>query len=205
MPGLFLSFDGLDGTGKTTQCRRLIDRLRAAGHDVVSCREPGGTLLGDRVRELLLDKQYDMSLPAESFLFMASRAELVRQVIRPALQAAKIVVCDRFLLASVVYQGHAGGLSLDAIRAMGQLATGGLAPDLTLLFDLPVEAALARRGREADRMEDRDPAYHRRVRDGFLAEAQRAPQAIRVVDAAGPADDVADKVWAIVAERLATA
>ncbi|MBX7105301.1 MAG: dTMP kinase [Gemmataceae bacterium] len=199
MPGLFLSCDGLDGTGKSTQCRLLIDRLRAAGRTVVSCREPGGTPLGDRVRELLLDKQYDMSLPAESFLFMASRAELVRHVIRPALADDSVVVCDRFLLASVAYQGYGGGLSLDAIRAMGQLATGGLAPDLTLVFDLPVEAALARRGRAADRMEDRAQDYHERVRHGFLTEAAAAPDRIRIVDASGDADTIHRAAWAIVA------
>jgi len=114
---------------------------------------------------------------------MASRAELVQQVIRPALAGGHVVVCDRFLLATVVYQGHAGGLNVETLWKMGELATGGLAPDLTLVFDLPVEMATQRRGRDADRMESRDRMYHERVRAGFLAEAKRQPDVIQVIDA----------------------
>src|SRR5580765_5488878 len=110
MSGLFLSFDGLDGTGKSTQCRLLVDWLRKRGRELTLCREPGGTPLGDQFRSLLLDKHNDMTLATESFLFMASRAELVTRVVRPSLLNNHVVVCDRFLLASVVYQGHAGGL-----------------------------------------------------------------------------------------------
>lgn len=205
MPGLFVSFDGLDGAGKSTQCRLLHDRLRSAGRDVVACREPGGTPLGDRIRELLLDRQFDMSLPTESFLFMASRAELTRRVIRPAVAAGAVVICDRFLLASLVYQGYAGGLPLDVIRTMGALATGGVVPDLTVIFDMTVAEALARRGPASDRMEDRDAAYFERVRAGFLAEARLAPDRHVVVDAAGSAEQVHGAVWSAVAPRLGLA
>jgi dTMP kinase len=190
MAGLFLSLDGLDGTGKSSQCRLLADWLRGRGHAVTTCADPGGTPVGDVLRSLLLDKRRHLSLPCEALLFMASRAQLVADVIRPALFDGQVVVADRYLLANVVYQGHAGGLDPDTLWRVGDFATGGLAPDLTLVLDLPPEAALARRGRPADRLESRDAAYHDRVRQGFLAEARRRPECIRVLDASGPVADV---------------
>jgi dTMP kinase len=181
----FLSLDGLDGTGKSTQCRLLADWLRGRGLGVVTCADPGGTAIGDMLRDLLLKhRRHDMTAACEAFLFMASRAQLVAEVIRPALDAGQAVVCDRFLLANVVYQGHAGGLDVGLLWEMGRLATGGLEPDLTIVLDLPPEAARARRGREPDRVESRGEDYHRRVREGFLAEARR-PDRVRVVDASG--------------------
>jgi dTMP kinase len=179
--GLFLSLDGLDGTGKSTQCRLLAGWLRGRGCDVVECTDPGGTPVGDALRELL--RRHDMTPPCEAFLFMASRAQLTAEVIRPALEAGRVVVCDRYLLANVVYQGHAGGLDVATLWEVGWLATGGLEPDLTLVLDLPPESARARRGRAPDRIEGRDDAYHDRVRAGFLAEARRRPERIRVIDA----------------------
>src|SRR5262245_61466469 len=124
--GVFLSLDGLDGTGKSTQCRLLADWLRARGHAVTECADPGGTAVGDVVRDLLLDRRRRMSLPCEALLFMASRAQLVAEVVRPALDAGRVVVADRYLLANVVYQGHAGGLDPDALWQIGAFATGGL-------------------------------------------------------------------------------
>src|SRR5438093_8178712 len=144
---LFISLDGLDGTGKSTQCRLLAEWLRKQGQEVVECADPGGTPVGDAIRDLLLGRRHDMSLPCEALLFMASRAQLTAEVIRPALAAGRTVLCDRFLLANVVYQGHAGGLEVERLWDLGRFATGGLEPDLTLVLDLPVEAALARRGR----------------------------------------------------------
>ncbi len=180
---LFISLDGLDGTGKSTQCRLLADWLRRQGREVIECADPGGTPAGDAIREILLGPRHDMSLACEALLFMASRAQLTHEVIRPALDAGRTVVSDRFLLANVVYQGHAGGLDPDQLWEIGKLAAGGLIPDLTFVMDLPVEVALSRRTGPADRVESRDLAYHTRVREGFLAEARRQPETIKVLDA----------------------
>src|SRR5216683_6552447 len=147
---LFISLDGLDGTGKSTQCRLLAEWLRHQGHEVVECADPGGTAVGDAIREILLGRKHDMALPCEALLFMASRAQLTAEVIRPALDAGRDVVADRYLLANVVYQGHAGGLDPEQLWEIGRLATGGLQPDLTVVLDLPVETALARRRGTAD-------------------------------------------------------
>jgi dTMP kinase len=181
----FIALDGLDGTGKSTQCRLLAAWLRGRGYTVTECADPGGTAVGEVIRELLLGHRHEMSLPCEALLFMASRAQLTAEVIRPALDAGRAVIADRYLLANVVYQGHAGGLDPEHLWQVGRLATGGLEPDLTIVLDLPVEAALARRTGPADRVESRDAAYQRRVREGFLAEARRRPDRIRVVDAGG--------------------
>src|SRR5262249_33251509 len=181
--GVFLSLDGLDGTGKSTQCRLLADWLRRQGHDVTECVDPGSTAVGDVIRDLLLEHRGEMALPTEALLFMASRAQLVAEVIRPALDAGQVVVSDRFLLANVVYQGYAGGFHSDTISSLWQLAAGGIEPALPLVLDLPPKKAAARRKGPADRMESRPPNYHARVRAGFLAEARRRPDRIRVVNA----------------------
>jgi dTMP kinase len=182
--GVFLSLDGPDGTGKTTQCQLLVPWLRQLGWTVTCCADPGGTLPGEQIRRWLLQESRSLSVACEAFLFLASRAQLVAEVIRPALDAGHVVLTDRFTLATLVYQGHAGGLARAPLEAAAQLATGGLEPDLILVLDLPVELAQARRGRPADRLETRyDP---QRVREGFLLEAQRQPERIRLVDARPP-------------------
>jgi dTMP kinase len=180
---LFLSLDGIDGTGKSTQCRLLADWLRARGLSVTQCTDPGGTAIGGVLRELVLRHRGDMTTACEAFLFMASRAQLVAEVIRPALDSGNVVVSDRFVLANVVYQGYAGGLDVEQLWQMGRLATGGLVPDLTLVLDLPLDVAMSRRGREPDRMENKARSFHEKVRSGFLAEARRQPDRIRIVDA----------------------
>jgi dTMP kinase len=187
--GLFLSLDGLDGTGKSTQHRLLVEWLQERGHDVVACVDPGGTPLGQELRQVLKHGKHDLATACEALLFMASRAQLVAEVIRPALDAGKVVVSDRFLLANVVYQGHAGGLDVELMWQVGRLSTGGLEPDLTLLLDLPLEMALQRRGRPADRMESKPRDYHERVRDGFLLEARRRPNVV-VIDARPGVEEV---------------
>jgi dTMP kinase len=194
--GLFLSLDGLDGTGKSTQCRLLADWLRSEGRDVVLCKDPGGTHAGDVIRKLLLDLESkgDLCIHCEAFLFMASRAQLVFEVIRPALAQGQIVICDRFLLANVVYQGHAGGFDPANLWTMGRLATGGLEPHLTIVLDLPAKEARHRRGRSADRMENREEAFHVQVRAGFLEEAARRPDRIRVVDASPAVEVVQERI-----------
>lgn len=188
---LFIALDGIDGTGKSTQVHRLVEYFQRLGSSVTHCIDPGGTELGAQLRELLLHgRANSMSARTEALLFMASRAELVASRIRPALARGEIVVSDRFLLANVVYQGHAGGLNPQELWDIGTFATGGLKPDLTIVFDLPVELARARRGRTDDRIESRGLEYDRRVRQGFLDEAQHHPGSIAVIDASADADAV---------------
>ncbi len=187
----FLSLDGLDGTGKSTQCRLLVEWLTAQAVPVTACTDPGGTALGQELRNLLLfGREHRIATTTEAMLFMASRAQLVEEVIRPALARGEVVVSDRFLLANVVYQGHAGGLRPEDLWAVGAVATGGLEPDLTLVFDLPPEAAVARRNRAADRMEDRGEEFYARVRTGFKYEAGMRPGKYRLIDATPDADAV---------------
>ena len=188
---MFLCLDGVDGGGKTTQLELLKAWLRAEGHDVVSCRDPGTTPLGEELRKLVLNR-HDLVIHrrAEMLVYMAARAQLVEQVIRPALEAGRTVVSDRFLLANVVYQGHAGGLDVDSLWAVGQVAVGGLEPDLVCVLDLPAEVAAARMTRTLDRMEAQGLEFQRRVRAGFLAEAARRPERIAVIDATQTPEEV---------------
>ncbi|HEV3122697.1 MAG TPA: dTMP kinase [Isosphaeraceae bacterium] len=203
-PGYFISLDGPDGGGKTTQAAMLVKWLRALGHDVVACRDPGGTGVGERLRPILLERQdLHISLRTEMLLYMASRAQLVEEVIRPALEAGRIVVSDRFLLANVVYQGYAGGLPVHELWRVGQSATGGLLPDLTLLLDVPAEVAQARVGAPRDRIEDRSDDYRQRVRDGFLDASKTYPARIVVVNAAAEAEAVCGRLQSEVSRGLA--
>jgi dTMP kinase len=184
--GFFIVLEGIDGSGKTTQCRLLAEWLRGQGVPLIATAEPGGTPLGLRVRSLLLDGSDAISPLAELFLFQASRAQLLEQLIRPALAAGQVVLCDRYTLSTIAYQGYAGGLPLDVVRQSCTLATAGLEPDLIVLLDLPVADSLPRR-KAPDRVESRGAEYHQRVRDGFLSEAKlltRAdPSRVQIVDA----------------------
>jgi dTMP kinase len=179
----FIALEGIDGTGKSTQCRLLAEWLRGRGYVVTRCADPGGTPLGDQLRAVLLDNRQQMAMRAEVLLFMASRAELVDRVIRPALTAGSAVVTDRFLVSNIVYQGHAGGLDPEELWRLCLFATDGLQPDLSIVLDLPVERAATRRKPEADRIEGRGAAHQEAVRQGFLAEALAHPEQIRVVNA----------------------
>lgn len=195
---MFISLDGIDGTGKSTQCRLLAQWLREQGRDVVECVDPGGTELGMELRHLLLDHRHEMTTWTEALLFMASRVELVRQVIRPALESGSIVLCDRYLLANVVYQGHAGGLGVDELWKIGRTVIDDVMPDLTIVLDLPVADAVARRGRPADRMEARDREYRERVRQGFISEAARLGSRAVLVDASPDIDAIQNRIREIV-------
>jgi dTMP kinase len=188
--GLFFSLDGLDGCGKSTQGRLLAEHLRTNGLRVTTCADPGGTVLGAQLRAILLHHRHEITPACEAFLFMASRAQLVHEVIRPALRDKQIVIADRYVLANVVYQGYGGGFDPDQLWQVGKLSTGGIEPDLTLVLDLPVEAAAARRTGPADRFESRSPDFHSRVRSGFLREAMRHPDRMCVINADQPPDAV---------------
>jgi len=200
---MFFSIDGGDGTGKSTQVALLGDWLRARGRKVVACRDPGSTRLGEAVRELVLSRN-DLRIDrrTEMLLYMAARAQMVEEVIRPALDQGNTVVSDRYLLANVVYQGHAGGLDVETLWEVGRVATGGLAPDLCVVLDMPPQEAAARLHRELDRMEQEGGAFHARVRRGFLDEAARQPERIVVVDAAQSIDRVQAEIRAAVARVL---
>ena len=182
---MFFSFDGTDGVGKSTQIELFKQWLIESGHNVLLCRDPGSTLLGERLRDLLLDK-HDIAIDrrSEMFLYMTARTQMVEQVIKPAIEEGKTVICDRYLLANIVYQGHAGGLDAEVIRQVGQVATDGILPDLTILLDMDVTNARGRMDRELDRIESQGLVYMEQVRQGFLSEAARTPNSIKVVDAA---------------------
>lgn len=178
MAGFFIAFEGPEGAGKSTQLRRLHARLQAAGLEPIVTKEPGGTPLGERVRELvLLEPDLTITPLSEFLLYSASRAQLVEDVIKPALEVGTLVLCDRFAGASVAYQGYGRGLPLDFIHRVTAQATGGLEPNLTLLFDVAPELGLARvaaRGQK-DRLEGADLAFHQRVHAGFLVQAEVNP------------------------------
>jgi dTMP kinase len=201
---LFFSFDGIDGVGKSTQVRLFEETLRGQGFEVVLCRDPGSTPLGERIRDLLLsiDSATPINRRSEMLLYMAARAQLVDEVIRPALDAGRVVVADRYLLANVVYQGYAGGLDPQQIWQVGHVATGGLAPDCVFVLDMSIESANLRLNRSLDRMESQGDEYRERVRQGFLHEASRAPQQIHVIDAGQSIKAVQADIWRIAAKSL---
>lgn len=200
---MFISIDGGDGAGKTTQVALLCEWLRAGGREVVACRDPGSTRLGEAVRELVLNRN-DLRIDrrSEMLLYMAARAQLVEEVIRPALDQGKTVVSDRYLLANVVYQGHAGGLDVKTLWEVGRVATGGLVPDLSIVLEIPPREAASRLRRELDRMEQQGDAFHARVRQGFLDEAKRQPERIVVVNAARSIEQVQADIRTVVGRFL---
>lgn len=202
-PARFIALEGPDGSGKTSQQRLLVSWLEGRGLEVVACRDPGGTPAGDAVREILLHRHdLALSLPAEMLLYMAARAQLVAEVVRPALDRGAWVVSDRFLLSTLVYQGVAGGLAPEAVMAVGAIATGGLAPDLAILIDVDLATADRRMNRPLDRLERRGDEYRRRVRDGYLAEAARNRDRVVVVDGGDAPEVVAERIRAAIAGRF---
>ena len=193
MSGLFVSFEGVDGTGKSTQAERLGTYLESTGHTAILTREPGGTRLGAAIRRLLLaDDMPDITPRTEALLFAADRAQHVAKVIRPALQQGHVVVCDRYVDSSIAYQSGGRGLTGDGVRRLSMWATGGLLPDRTYLLDMDATTSHMRLTHEADRMEGNDAVFHRRTRDMFLTLARMEPDRFRVIDASRPVD----KVWA---------
>ncbi len=193
--GRFFAFEGIDGVGKTTQRVRFVAWLQSLGRDVVTCQDPGGTALGEKLRDLLLHTQETPIAPrAEMLLYLASRAQLVHEVIAPALNAGQVVVSDRFHLSTLAYQVYARGLDVAATRPVGLFATGTCLPDLVFLLDMDAAEAARRRHRPDDRIEARGLEYLRAVRDGFLAEAEIDPQRVVVIDASGDEETVAEAV-----------
>lgn len=202
---LFITFEGPEGSGKTTQIRLLADLLEAEGLAVTMTREPGGTRIGNSVRAILLDPAHtEMSPRAESLLFQAARAQIVDEVIRPALAAGAVVLCDRYADSTLAYQGYGHGQPLEPLRQLGAYATGGLTPKLTVYFDIDVQAGLARKragaAEEWNRMENKALAFHQRVREGYLRLAAEESDRWLVVDASQPVE----AIHAAVAARVGT-
>lgn len=213
MKGTFITFEGIEGTGKSTQIVLLANHLAAHKRPVTLTREPGGTAIGDQVRKILLDPQNTNLAPrAELLLYAAARVQHIEELIRPELAAGKIVLCDRFSDATLAYQGYGRSLEPDTILALDRIATGGMRPDLTILLDIDPAAGLARargrnssRGLEAEaRFENEDFAFHDRVRRGYLKLAEQEPERFRVIDAAPTPDEIQNRIRKIVDDMLWT-
>jgi dTMP kinase len=207
LPGRFITLEGPDGAGKTRQAEAIRSRLDEAGVPVTLVREPGGTVFGERIRDLLMERGESSGAIqplTDALLFSAARAQLVAEIIRPALARGAIVVCTRYADSTLAYQGYGAGLPLDDLRALEGIATGGLTPDLSILLDLPVETGLARKSsEELTRFESGfDAEFHRRVRSGFLDLARQEPARFAVVDAAAPADEVFESIRIALVDRL---
>jgi dTMP kinase len=206
---VFITFEGIEGSGKSTQLQRLAASLRERGRTVVATKEPGGTAIADRIRALLLDSKNVIDPIAEVLLFAASRRQHTVEVIRPASERGEIVLCDRYADSTLAYQGFGRLLNLDQLRTLNRWATGDLDPDLTLLFDLPEEVGLSRAVRrnsnaagDEGRFEAEDLRFHRRVREGYRTLAVEEPSRFAVVDANGPIEDVLERTLAVLRTRF---
>ena len=205
--GMFITFEGPEGSGKSTQIRMLYERLHACGLPTLLTREPGGTPTGEAIRRLLQHDvaDADMAHRTEVLLFCASRAQIVEQVIRPALGQGSWVLCDRFTDSTLAYQGYGRGFALEDLRALNRFATGGLVPDLTVLLDIPVDESfrrIASRTSETDRIERTERVFHERLRTGYLELAAAEPARFRVLSSARPPAQTGDAVWQAVRERF---
>lgn len=206
MSGCFITFEGIDGSGKSTQLRALVETLRAQGHDVVATCEPGGTSLGQALRKAFLDTDGSVAPTAELLLFAADRAQHIEHLIRPAILDGKIIISDRYADATRAYQGAGRGFDRDLIETIIEIATGGLRPDLTLFFDIPVERALERTSRRRpgarNRMDGESADFYTRVRKAYLDLADAEPARFRVVDADREVDVIASDVMKLVKECI---
>ena len=202
--GMFISLEGVEGCGKSTQARLLVEYITGLGYQVVPTREPGGTSISERIREMLLEPQNtDMTDITELLLYLASRAQHVSQLILPALAEGKLVICERFSDATFAYQGYARGLDFETLEQLDRIATGGLEPDLTLLLDLDAEDGVARKHEEhRDRLENESVDFHKKVREGYLAIACKFPQRLELIDAKGSVEDVYLRIKDRVDQRL---
>lgn len=209
-PGLLISFEGSEGSGKSTQIERLAGRLRNEGHDVVMTREPGGTEIGEEIRHLLKHAVAGRGMCPETelLLFAAARAQLVREVILPAAQEGKIILCDRFLDSTTVYQGVARQLSDQPVDVINRFAVGSLMPDLTIVLDIPAEVGLARVQERSsgapDRMEEENVEFYRKVRKGYLLLVKSLPERFTVFDGTLDRNLLEDEIWEVVRERFLT-
>lgn len=199
--GLFITFEGCDGCGKTTQIELLNKYLSDKGYKTLLTREPGAKGLGEKLREILLNYDGDVSPTCESFLFLADRAQHVDCIIKPALEDGKIILCDRHTDSTVAYQGYGRGLNLDRIHQLNTIATSGLKPDLTIVLDVDVETSMKRVGKEKDRMESAGIEFFKRVRQGFLEIAKNEPQRVKVINSSDTIENIHKQIVELV-EKL---
>ena len=200
--GLFITFEGADGCGKTTQMQLLAQYLGKKGYDIVLTREPGGKGLGEKVREILLNYDGEVSDQCESFLFLADRAQNIDTIVNPAVASGKIVLCDRHTDSTVAYQGYGRGLDLERIKMLNNIATNGRKPDLTFVFDIDTETSMKRVGKEKDRMESAGLEFHNRVREGYLKIAQQESERIFVIDATKSIEEIHEEVLNKIAKKF---
>lgn len=196
--GLFITLEGADGCGKTTQLNLLKEYLTSKGYEIVVTREPGGKGLGEKLREILLNYDGEVSDRCEAFLYLADRAQNIDTIIKPAINSGKIVLCDRHTDSSVAYQGYGREQNIDNINMLNELAVNGVHPDLTIVFDIDTETSMERVGAEKDRLESAGIEFHKRVRNGYLEIAKKNPQRIKVVDASQTIEDVQRDVIKII-------
>lgn len=195
--GLFITFEGADGCGKTTQLMLLAKYLKAQGREVVVTREPGARGLGEKIREILLNYDGEVSSRAEAFMFLADRAQHIDVIVNPAIKNGKIVLCDRHTDSSVAYQGYGRRLDIDEIKRLNSIATNGKKPDMTLIFDIDVETSMARVGDTKDRMESAGIEFFNRVRNGYLEIAKQEPNRVKVLDASKSIEEIHKNVIAL--------
>ncbi len=195
--GLFITFEGADGCGKTTQLMLLAKYLKSKGLEVVVTREPGARGLGEKIREILLNYDGEVSSQAEAFLFLADRAQHIDVIVNPAVESGKIVLCDRHTDSTVAYQGYGRGLDIDRIKMLNNLATGDRRPDLTFVFDIDVETSMKRVGNEKDRMESAGVEFFNRVRNGYHKISELEPERVKVLDASKSIEDIHKEVVAL--------
>ncbi|BAQ09476.1 thymidylate kinase [Bacillus sp. OxB-1] len=205
--GIFISFEGPEGAGKTTALMNVYERLKADGRQVIVTREPGGITISEKIRSIILDNDHEeMDGRTEALLYAAARRQHLVEKIEPALRQGRIVLCDRFIDSSLAYQGHARGLGMEEVLAINKFAIGETMPDLTIFFDIPPEAGLARiasnENREQNRLDNESLQFHRVVYEGYQQVLQRYPERIRSVDASLSEEEVAEKVWKLIYSQL---
>lgn len=194
MRGLFITFEGIDGCGKTTQLNLLAEYLNKKGQEVVTTKEPGAKGLGEKIREILLNYDGEVSSNCESFLFLADRAQHIDTMVKPALEAGKTVLCDRHTDSTIAYQGYGRGVDLAKIKMLNNIATSGVKPDLTFVFDLEVETALGRVGKTRDRMESAGTEFFEKVRQGYLQIAKEEPERVKVINSNDSIENIFEQV-----------
>lgn len=198
MRGLFITFEGIDGCGKTTQKELLADYFKAKGFEVLSTREPGAKGLGEKFREILLNYDGEVSSNCEAFLFLADRAQHIDTIVKPAVKAGKVVLCDRHIDSTIAYQGYGRGVDINQLKMLNSLATGNFKPDLTFVFDIDVKTAFERVGKSQDRMESAGIEFFEKARNGYLEIAKQEPERVKVINAQDSIDNIFKQVKEIV-------
>lgn len=200
--GLFITFEGVDGCGKTTQMDLLAKYLQTQGYEVVITREPGAKGLGEKIREILLHYDGEVSSKAESFLFLADRAQHIDKIVNPAIENGKIVLCDRHTDSTIAYQGYGRGVNIDKLRMLNNLATGDRKPDITFVFDIDIETSMSRVGQEKDRMESSGVEFFNNVRKGFLEIAKQEPERVKVINSDKSIDEIHREVLEYIQTKI---